>query len=234
MAAMALKQIQDLLSRHYLFRTLDPAIMNRLERLAIRRRMPPGEVLFLKGDEGDALYGILAGRVRISTSAPNGKEVLLNIMEPGDIFGEIALLDGNPRTADATALASGELMVIKRQDFLSLLRDEPLLAVHLLKLVCERFRRTSERIEDAAFLSLPARLAKRLLSLSQTDTSGTAARHIRVVQYELAQMIGTTRESINRHLQRWRSNGWIEIHRGDLVVRDAAALRHLVEVDEDG
>ena len=127
-----------------------------------------------QGDVGDALFGVASGRVRISASGAAGQEVFLNIMEPGDTFGESAVMDGLPRTAGATALDDATLIVIKRSDFLQLLEREPQLAIHLLKLLCERLRWTSELVEESAFLAGPARLAKRLLILASLH--GRAAR----------------------------------------------------------
>ena len=110
-------------------------------------------VIFSQGDEGDALFGVASGRVRISASASGGREVFLNIMEPGDTFGEIAVMDGLPRTANAMALDTSTLIVIQRADFLPFLEREPLLAIHLLKLMCERLRWTSELVEESAFMA---------------------------------------------------------------------------------
>ena len=122
------------LQRNYLFRGLPVAAIERLAALAVRRSYDKGEIVFAQGDEGDALYGVASGRVRISACGLGGQEVFLNIMEPGDTFGEIAVMDGLPRTAAATALDDATLIVIKRQDFLELLEREPRLAIHLLAL----------------------------------------------------------------------------------------------------
>ena len=164
---MSSDDIAELVAGNYLFRDLDPQTLGRVVDMAHTRRLADGEVLFLKGDEGEALYGLLAGKIRITTTSAGGKEVLLNILEPGEVFGEIALLDGLPRTADAAAQGEARLFVIRRGDFVALMEAEPALAVHLLELMCQRLRAMSERIEDAVFLALPARLAKRLLMLER-------------------------------------------------------------------
>ncbi len=153
---------QTLLNTNYLFRDLEPAVVERIAALGVTRGIGADEVLFQKGDPGDALYGVLSGRIRISTNTPGGKEIIFAIMDPGEVFGEIALLDGMARTADASAIGPSKLLMIHRRDFLDFLEREPRLAIHLLRLLCERLRHTDELVEDAAFLTLPARLAKRL------------------------------------------------------------------------
>src|SRR5690606_23923942 len=156
-----------LLKRNYMFRGLPERTLQRISALAGRKLYQKGAVIFPQGDPGDALYGVASGRVRISASGAGGREVFLNIMEPGDTFGEIAVMDGLPRTAGATALERTALIVLKRVDFLALVEREPQIALHLLKLLCQRLRWTSELVEESAFLSGPARLAKRLLILAE-------------------------------------------------------------------
>jgi CRP-like cAMP-binding protein len=233
-----LSQVRSLLRRHFLFRDLDEDVLCRLEGLAAAARpVPAGGTIFLKGDEGDALYGVLSGRVRISTGSPSGKLVLLNIMEAGEIFGEIALIDGRPRTADATALTACELVALRRADFRAFLEREPLLAIHLLEMLCERVRRTSERIEDTAFLGVPARLAKRLLQMAEHDGAPAAGGGVRVAwplsQGELGQMLGMSRESLNKRLHRWQARGWIAVDRRGVTIRDRGALLALIEANDD-
>ena len=125
-------EISDLLARNFLFRNLDPDVIERISALGTRVELAGNLVLFLKGDEGDALYGVLDGRIRISSGDADGKEIILNIIDSGDIFGEIALLDGKPRTADASAMAASQLFRVQRSDFLGLMAAEPRLTQHLL------------------------------------------------------------------------------------------------------
>ncbi len=221
-----------LLGANYLFRDLDREIIDGLTNLAVTRKLGNGEALFFKGDEGDALYGVLDGRVRISTTAPNGKEVVLSMMERGDVFGEIALLDGLARTADAVGAASTQLIMIKRRDFLPYIPQQPKLAIHLLTIVCRRLRDASERIEDIAFLDLSARLAKTLLQMAQHqagEDGDVSSVEIVISQSEMANFLGTSRESVNKHLQVWRKNDWIELGRSRVRVLDADALEDVIE-----
>lgn len=224
-------EVKNLLTNHTLFRDLEPRVIEQVADLSRTVQLEPEQILFFKGDDGDALYGVLTGHIRISASEPDGKEVIFNIMGRGDVFGEIALLDGQPRTADAMAMDPTELFQIRRPDFVALLDTEPRLTKHLLELVCERLRVTSEMLEDSAFLSLPARLAKRLLRLAQYQSTGntTEILQIRFSQAELGQLMGTSRESINKHLQAWRKENWIELGRGRISILDTLALEELVE-----
>jgi CRP-like cAMP-binding protein len=218
------------LQKNYLFRGLPDAALERIAGLASRRNYAKGAVVFAQGGRGDALFGVVAGRVRISASGAGGQEVFLNIMEPGDTFGEIAVMDGLPRTAGATALDDATLVVIKRADFLQLLEREPKLAIHLLKLLCERLRWTSELVEESAFLTGPARLAKRLLILASLHgrATGIGRLELRISQAELARFLGITRQIVNHHLSEWRRHGWIEVGRSQIVIRNPEAMRRMI------
>jgi CRP/FNR family cyclic AMP-dependent transcriptional regulator len=219
---------RTIIERNSLFRGLKPSTLEQVADLASRRTYKGGAVVFLRGDPGDALYGVVTGRVRISASAPGGKEVFLNIMEPGDAFGEIALLDGQPRTAAATTLSPTELIIIQRDQFLALLQREPKLAVHLIELLCKRVRWTSEQMEDSSLLSAPARLAKRLLSLASAHGRVTpAGPELKLSQEELAQFLGLSRQIVNKHLQAWKHKEWITLARGRVAITNARALRNL-------
>jgi CRP/FNR family transcriptional regulator, cyclic AMP receptor protein len=220
--------VHTLIERNSLFRGLAAPAIQRIAALASRRTYHSGAVVFMHGDPGDSLYGVLTGRIRISASTQGGKEVLLNVMEPGDAFGEIALLDGAPRTAGATALAPTDLMIIRREDFLALLRGEPQLAVHLIELLCKRVRWTSEQMEDSSLLSAPARLAKRLLSLARTHGRQIpAGLQLKTSQQELAQFLSLSRQIVNKHLQAWKRKSWVALGRGHVVLLNERAIRNL-------
>ncbi len=218
------------LQRNYLFRGLANGALDRIANLATRRVYQKGAVIFAQGERGDALFGVVAGRVRISASGAGGQEVFLNIMEPGDTFGEIAVMDGLPRTAGATALDHATVITIKRADFLQLLEREPQLAIHLLRLLCERLRWTSELVEESAFLTGPARLAKRLLILASLHgrATGVGRLELRISQAELARFLGISRQIVNQHLSEWRRNEWVELGRSQIVIRNPEALRLMI------
>ena len=220
---------KTVVERDSLFRGLPQATLARIAALGSRRVYAKDAIVFLRGDPGDSLCGVVSGRVRISASLPTGREVFLNIMEPGDSFGEIALLDGQPRTATATAMARTELIIFKREQFLALLSSEPQLAAHLIGLLCRRVRWTAQLMEDSALLSVPARMAKRLLSLTQLNGSRTpAGTKLTLSQEELAQFLGVSRQIVNQYLQVWKAHGWIRSGRGHLTICSAASLEALV------
>ena len=218
-----------IIERNSLFRGLPRETRAHIAALATRRQYEEGAIIFMRGDAGDSLCGVATGRVRISTTGQGGKEVFLNIMEPGDAFGEIALLDGSPRTATATAMARTELIVIPRDAFSALLQSQPQLAAHLIQLLCKRVRWTAELMEDTALLSVPARLAKRLLSLaSALGREPRRGARISLSQEELAQFLGLSRQIVNQHLQTWRAKSWISIGRGSVTLEDVGALERVV------
>jgi CRP-like cAMP-binding protein len=212
--------------RDSLFRGLPAATVARIAALGQRRVYERGAVVFMHGDPGDSLCGVVTGRVRISASLPAGKEVFFNIMEPGDSFGEIALLDGQPRTATATAMVRTELIVFPRERFLHLLSTEPQLAAHLIQLLCRRVRWTSQLMEDAALLSVPARIAKRLLSLARLHApAASGAAKLTLSQEELAQYLSVSRQVVNQHLQMLKAKGWIRLGRGQVTICDTRSLK---------
>ncbi len=217
---------KTLIERNTLFRGLPQKTIDRVASLATRRIYEEGAIVFMRGDPGDSLCGVVTGRVRISASRAGGKEVFLNIMEPGDAFGEIALLDGSPRTATATAMSRAELTILQRDAFIGLLRSEPQLAEHLIQLLCKRVRWTAELMEDSALLSVPAKLAKRLLSLaSMHGRASPEGAKLAISQEELAQFLGLSRQIVNQHLQAWRTREWIALGRGSITLVNPRALQ---------
>jgi CRP/FNR family cyclic AMP-dependent transcriptional regulator len=221
-----------IIARNSLFRGLPEQTIAQITALASRRSYKADALIFMRGDPGDALYGVVTGRVRISASGAGGKEVFLNIMEPGDAFGEIALLDGQARTAAATTLAPTELLIIRREDFLALVKREPQLAVHLIELLCKRVRWTSEQSEASSLLNVAGRLAKRLLSLASSHARKTPAGvQLKITQEDLAQFLGLSRQIVNKYLQTWKKQGWITLGRGSVTLVDERALRELTRKD---
>ena len=222
--------VQTVLERNLLFRGLLPATLEQIARLCTRRTYERDAVIFSQSDPGDALYGVVTGRVRISASSSGGREVFLNIMEPGDTFGEIALLDGRPRTASASATAPSELLIVTRERFLGLLAREPRLADHLLRLLCARLRWVSGFAEESALLSVPARLARRLLSLGKLHGHETEAGiELKVSQDEMARFLGLSRQIVNQYLQTWKAQRWVDLGRGRIMILNGRALEAVVD-----
>ena len=149
---------------------------------------------------------------------------------PASTFGEIALLDGGTRTATATASEPSELVSIRRDHFAALLEREPRVALELLKLCGELLRWTSGLVEDAAFLDAPGRLAKRLLSLSELHGQRTeAGTTLKISQEDLATFLGVSRQVVNQYLQGWKAQGWVDLGRGSVTVRNEAAIRQAAQ-----
>ena len=220
---------RELLSKHFLMSTLPQRALDDLVKFTTITRVEPHRVIFSKSDPGDCLYGILAGRVRLFSTSPEGEEIVLDIVEAGKLFGEIAFLVGSTRTASAAAMEQTDLMRIHRDHFLPYARANPDWLMNILALLCNRIRGSSEIIEDTAFLPLPARLAKRLLALGEHyRRPGAQTITVPVSQHELGSMVGVSRETANKQLGIWRSAGIVETARGTTIIRNGAALRELV------
>src|SRR5262245_40246234 len=208
-----------LLTMNPMFAGLGEDAIRSIATLCTRRHLDEGEVLFQKGDQGDALYGVRRGRVRIETGTAAGGRLTLNVLGPGDLFGEIAIFDGQPRTADAIAAEASELFMVRRSDFLAHLEREPRTTLRLLELLCQRIRWVTDRMEEAVLLPLHARLARRLCALA--DDFGS---EVHISQEELGVYVGAARESVNRQLQEWRRAGIIELRRGRISLVDMERL----------
>jgi len=216
------------LRNHPLFREFPPAVIEHLGTYMTRRSVRRGAMIFAKGDPGTGLMAVLWGSVKISVPTSDGHEAVLNIINPGQIFGEIALLDGRPRTADAVAMSDCELMVIDRRDFIPFLRREPDVALKFIEILCARIRRTSEQVEDVMYVSFPVRLAKTLLQLTGGIEASAAQRKVRITQRELSNIIGMSRESTNKQLRAWEERKWVRLERGGIALVNAEALVKLI------
>ncbi|HWJ75113.1 MAG TPA: Crp/Fnr family transcriptional regulator [Kaistia sp.] len=208
-----------LLKLNSMFADLDAQELQRIAALCQTQHLPAGAVLFQKGDDGDALFGIRKGQVRIETGIADGTRLTLNILGSGDMFGEVAVLDGEPRTADAIADEPSELFILRRADFLAHLEREPRVAVKLIALLCQRIRWMSERMEESVLLPLPVRLARRLCALASDFGS-----EVHISQEQLGIFVGAARESVNRQLQQWRKEGLVDLRRGRILLLEAAKL----------
>ncbi len=230
MAQTLLDERVSLLERVPLFRRLAPKALEALAQQAGRVALDAGQELFRKGEGGRHCYGILAGQVKVVTQAPSGKQVFFGILDAGEVFGELALLAGGHRTASVSAIVDTELLVVERRDFLHLLHSQPELTVDLLSMLAERLVEVSEVIEDATFMNLRARLAKKLVALAEPaeGSDGDALSLPQGLhQTDLAAMINATRESVNKQLHGWRRDGIVEIERGAITIRRLDELERL-------
>ncbi|CCG41067.1 Crp/Fnr family transcriptional regulator [Magnetospirillum molischianum] len=223
---------REMLSLTPLFSAVPASLLDELAAKARTIRVSAREQLFSKGDPGDRLYLVIAGVIRISTLSPEGREVTYGLIKAGELFGEIAVLDGGRRSADATALEPSELLTLDRRDVIDFLDRHPALALHLLRVLCERLRRADDLLEDVVFLSLPGRLAKHLLVLAGTLSSREvpeAAPTIRLSQQELADHLGISRESVNKVLSKWEQAEMVTLGRSQITLNCLDALGNLAQ-----
>lgn len=214
-----------LLMLNPLFDALGAEAVDKIAALGTKRTLKPDEVLFLKGGQADALYAIRRGEIRIESGTAEGERMSFNLLGVGDVFGEIGLLDGKGRSADARAVKTVELFQLQRRDFFDLLEREPTLAIKIIELLCERVRTLSNRIEETMLLPLPARIARRLAALA-TDFGA----EIEATQEDVAVHVGAARETVSRQLQQWRVDGTLALGRGKIKILDARKLRRHAQV----
>jgi CRP-like cAMP-binding protein len=208
-------------------------MLERISTYVKRRSVAKGSTIFEKGDDGVGLIGVVSGSVKISVTSTDGRDIVLNIIRPGEVFGEIALLDGRARTANATAMSDCELIVIERREFIPFLRSEPDVTLKLMEILCSRLRKTSEQVQDVTFLNLSTRLAKTLLRLTASDGPSRPARKVVITQREISQIVGRSRESTNKQLRAWAKRGWVRLERGSVTVTKADKLVELAATNSD-
>jgi CRP/FNR family cyclic AMP-dependent transcriptional regulator len=213
---------------HPFFNGLDESIIGEIAARAVTRNLKKNTVVFRKGDAGTTLFLVSAGAVRISAPSEQGKDAVFNLIVPGEIFGEIAFLDGAQRTADAVMAEGGTLIAVERRHFMPLIKSHPELAMRLLEILCHRLRQTSEQVEDMMFFDVGVRLAKAVLYLHRRANLRQADATVHITQRELSQMIGASRESTNYELRNWQRRGWLKLERASLTVLRPEALMKLI------
>ena len=209
------------------------AILPESEIAWLAERMRPrqyraGTTIFHRDDPGSTLHVINSGLVKLVLASPEGREVTVGILDAGDFFGELALLDGGARSASAVALEAVETLTLDREPFIAMLERHPQVATALLGVLGDRLRRTDELIQDILFLDLPGRLAKQLLALADERGVATPAGikiDLRLSQSELAGIIGATRESVNRCLNAYADRGILDLDRDTIILRAPEVLR---------
>jgi CRP/FNR family transcriptional regulator, cyclic AMP receptor protein len=208
-----------------LFRALDERQASQVSALLKKRRYRKGEIIFHQGDPSDCLYIIGAGQVRIYLTNPDGREITLRIYESASAFGELALLDGKPRSASAAALEDTTTFMLYREDFLGKLWQHVALMQQMLALIAERVRYTTSFSEQLAFLSVPGRVAAVLAQLAAAGCEEHGAVRLALTQQELASFVNTTRESISHALHDLADRGLIRVERRSVVVLDRERLQ---------
>lgn len=221
-------RIRAALDGNDLFGGLEPALLDELIAYGSTRTCRAGETIFQREEEGTSLMVVLEGRVKISTFAADGKETVLNFIDPGEVFGEIAVLDGKPRSADATALERTELFELRRRELVPFLERNPAVAIRLLEAVCAKLRHATRMVEDIMFLETGPRVARGLLRLAEEHgrRRGPAIRlDLKLSQRDLGGYVGLARENVNRQLGLFKAQGLVAIEEGFIVLRDEARLR---------
>lgn len=225
---------EAVLSGHFLLRHLQPEEISRLAATVTVTHHPTNATIFQKGDPGDSMMAVVRGRVKICTYSADGKELVLNIIDRGGLFGEIAVLDGQARSGDAVALEDTELLVLTRSRLMPFLIANPEIATRLIAVLCQRLRQTSEQLEDALLRDAPSRLARGLLRLAGTfgNPQGRGIRlDIKLSQQQLGNLVGASRESINKHIVEWTRGGILDVKAGVITILDQDALEELSEAE---
>ena len=222
------KHKHEFLEHIPLFEHLQTEDRQRLARSIKDYSLKKGEILFHKGSEGDALYIIKQGKIKISLLSNVGDEVVLAIFSEGDFFGEMALLDGMPRSEDAMAIESTDLLVLDRQDFIAFFMNNKKTVQAVLQTLSQRLRRTYDLLEDTCFLQISARFAKKLVELAATHGHQEGSKvciDLALTQKDLASMVGTTRESINKELRTLREKGLVSIQDNVIGIHNLERLK---------
>jgi CRP/FNR family transcriptional regulator, cyclic AMP receptor protein len=224
---------RQLFQRHALFGKLPVEALDALLAHARVERYSGGQAIFARGSPGRSMLAILSGSVRISAGSPSGPDIVLTILHEGDVFGEIALIDGQDRTADARAIVDTSLLVVDHRDFVPFLERRADVCILFLKLLCQRLRQTDQHVSEAMFGRLEDRMAKTLVRLAaQVPPNGSGSGPgrsvaLRLTQQDLAGMIGATRESVNKQLHVWQAVGLLRLGKQRIEIPDIDALKSL-------
>ena len=220
--------MEETLAKAGIFQGVDPdaalALGSQLEMVDYAR----GSSIFAEGELGDRLYVILTGKVKLGRHSPDGRENLLAVMGPSDMFGELSVFDPGPRTSSATAVTDVRLATMDRDALREWINKRPEIAEQLLRVLARRLRRTNNALADLIFTDVPGRVAKQLLALSERfgseEPDGLRVHHD-LTQEELAQLVGASRETVNKALADFVHRGWIQLQGKSVVVLDEDRLR---------
>jgi CRP/FNR family transcriptional regulator/CRP/FNR family cyclic AMP-dependent transcriptional regulator len=214
-----------------LFNNLSKEELTQLAQIARERRFDRGQVIFYEGDLGGSLYIIVTGSVKIVIMADDGREHILGLLHQGDFFGEVSLIDGEPRSATAIALDNVSVVMISRDDFIRLLRENPEMSLKIMVTLCERLRKTDKHVESLAFLSAPGRVAQVLLNLAESHAPGQdkniTVSH-KITRQEFASLAGTSRETLTRVLMDFQDDGLIKLEKNKIHIYDRLHLKEKV------
>jgi CRP/FNR family transcriptional regulator, cyclic AMP receptor protein len=222
-----------LLANCFLFRGLVAGERDAIVARANMRHFAPGQTIFLMGSPGTSMMAVLDGKVRISVSSPQGREIVLAILEAGEVFGELAVLDGRDRTAHARAITACDLAMLERRHVMEFLERQPDAWPRIVNVLCQRVRGTNHHIGEITIQDLPMRVARVLLRISQTQKSRPAVpasvATVDVSQRDLADMVGAARESVNKCLRKWQRASLVRVEGTSIAIVDATGLKRISE-----
>ncbi len=214
--------VTDILRKVPLFSQLAPSDLERVSEISRERAYPRNSVILFEDDPGDALYVVAQGQVKVVLIGEDGREVILSVMGEGEFFGEMALVDDEPRSAHVIAMEDSTLLVLRREDFQGILKQTPGIALALLRELSRRLRRVDEKVGSLVLLDVNGRVAQLLLDLA--DEAGSERITRRLTHHTIAQMIGSSRETVSRTMRELVEKGYIEVSRREIVIRDRTAL----------
>lgn len=215
-----------------LFQDLEPVELEAIASIARKRQVPKGSILFYVDDPGNACYIVIDGKVKIVVNSGDGREHILGILGLSDLFGEMSLIDGQPRSATAIAVEETSVLTIQREEFMRILADHPGIAMKLLIVLSRRLRLTDAHVESLAFLSAPGRVARLLLQLAsesgERNDEGKLVFSSRMTRQEMANLTGTSRETFTRVLMDYQDRGLVAIDRNQFILHNEPKLKELV------
>jgi len=233
MAVVSHAQKVQFLSNIPLFESFTPSERGAIAERLVSRRFTDKEVIFIRKDPGSTMMILVEGRVRIGVNTLDGKEMLLTIMDPGQFFGEMSLLDGQSRSADARAMGDVLVLVLERADFLATLRRLPDAALRLCTVLTERLRRSTDQVEGVALHPVNVRLARLLLTIAGQSPNSRGGSNPWIkgnpTQSDLGQLIGASRQKVNFHLGQWQADGIIELDGNAFAIQNWKALQDIAE-----
>ncbi len=218
---------EEVVRRAPLFTALDEEAAVSLRSSMDTVKIAKGRILFKEGDDGEHLYVIIDGKLKLGTSSGDGRENLLSILGPGEMFGELSLFDPGPRTSTATAVTDARLLSLSHEKVIPWLKQNPEVSLQLLTRLSQRLRRTNEAVGDLVFSDVPGRVAKALIDLGdrfgKTTAEGLLVNHD-LTQEELAQLVGASRETVNKALADFAGRGWLKLDGRSVLITDLDRL----------
>ncbi len=224
-----------LLAKAPLFESLSDKDIEAIAHVATTRSLKAREELFHKGDDGAQIYIVASGQLKVITTSTEGDDLMFCVLDPGEVIGEVGLLADRPRTATVAAIKKSDLIVVDRREFRALLRNRPDVAIELLTVLARRLARVSEFVEDTHFHNLPVRLAKKLVDFANAHGTAVPGQpdhiliDVKLSQEEWGDLVGTTRESVNKQFRTWVNDGWIALEKGRVVLVEVEEIEKLAD-----